>query len=42
MSEPHKCPKCSGRMEQGFIVDNTYGGHIVSHWAPGLPRSRSG
>ena len=38
MSEPHTCPKCPGRMEQGFIVDNTYGGHIVSHWAPGAPK----
>jgi predicted nucleic-acid-binding Zn-ribbon protein len=34
----HECPKCRGRMEQGFIVDNSYGALIVSHWAPGAPR----
>jgi uncharacterized protein (UPF0212 family) len=31
------CPKCSGRMEQGFILDNTYGARIVSHWVAGAP-----
>lgn len=25
-------------MNQGFIVDNTYGARGVSHWAPGSPK----
>lgn len=24
-------------MEQGFVLDNTYGGRVVSHWAAGAP-----
>ena len=38
MSTSQKCPKCPGRMEQGFIVDNTYGALVVSHWAAGAPQ----
>lgn len=34
---PHSCPKCNGPMEQGFVLDNTYGGRIVSQWAAGAP-----
>jgi hypothetical protein len=34
---PQQCPKCNGRMEQGFVLDNTYGARVVSHWAPGAP-----
>jgi hypothetical protein len=34
---PEQCPKCGGRMEQGFILDNTYGARVVSHWAAGPP-----
>ncbi len=33
------CPKCSGNMIQGFIVDFTQGGQIVSHWSSGAPQS---
>lgn len=33
-----RCPKCDGRMEQGFVLDNTYGGRLVSQWAPGAPQ----
>ena len=36
-SLPHACPKCSGRMEQGFILDNAYGAHVVSQWVAGPP-----
>ena len=32
------CPKCDADMEQGFILDNTYGGRLVSQWVPGPPR----
>lgn len=38
MFESHRCPKCPGPMEQGFIIDNSYGELLVSHWAPGVPR----
>jgi Domain of unknown function (DUF6487) len=31
------CPKCRAAMEQGFILDNTYGGRLVSNWAEGKP-----
>lgn len=24
-------------MEQGFVLDNTHGGRLVSHWARGVP-----
>jgi hypothetical protein len=24
-------------MEQGFVLDNTHGGRLVSQWAPGAP-----
>jgi hypothetical protein len=24
-------------MEQGFVIDNTHGGRMVSHWAAGAP-----
>ncbi len=34
---PTTCPKCAGKMEQGFTVDNTYGARGVSHWAGGHP-----
>jgi hypothetical protein len=33
-----QCPKCNGRMEQGFIIDFTHGGRMVSSWAPGAPQ----
>ena len=32
------CSKCNGNMEQGFILDNTYGARVVSHWAAGAPQ----
>jgi predicted nucleic-acid-binding Zn-ribbon protein len=31
------CPKCRARMQPGFILDNTYGGRIVSKWIEGAP-----
>ena len=34
---PQHCPKCNGRMEQGFILDHTHGARVVSHWAAGAP-----
>jgi hypothetical protein len=32
------CPKCQGEMEQGFVLDTTYGGRLVSHWSSGQPK----
>jgi hypothetical protein len=37
-SQPQRCPKCSGKMEQGFIFDMAHGTRLVSHWAPGAPQ----
>ncbi len=35
---PDRCPRCAGRMEQGFVVDNAHGGaRLVSHWVEGPP-----
>jgi hypothetical protein len=32
------CPKCNSSMEEGFIVDDTYGGRVQSQWAEGKPQ----
>jgi predicted nucleic-acid-binding Zn-ribbon protein len=32
-----QCPKCGSVMRQGFVVDNTHGGNVVSRWAAGAP-----
>ena len=32
-----ECPKCHGQLEQGFVVDHTYGAQVVSQWAKGAP-----
>lgn len=29
------CPKCGGTMEEGFVRDSTYGGHVESKWVEG-------
>ncbi len=33
------CPKCGGAMENGFLVDHTYGSVAPSEWAEGEPKS---
>lgn len=33
----HICPKCQGKMVQGFVVDFAYGALLVSSWFEGLP-----
>jgi hypothetical protein len=33
-----RCPKCGNEMQQGFVLDNTHGGRVVSQWVPGAPR----
>jgi len=34
----HTCAKCSGSMEEGFVVDHTHGGTMQSAWVEGQPR----
>jgi hypothetical protein len=36
-TSPNQCPKCNGRMQQGFVLDNTYGARVVSQWAADAP-----
>ena len=31
----NRCTKCNGRMEQGFLLDNTSGGIANAEWASG-------
>ena len=39
MSEDDKqCPKCEGRMAQGFVPDFSHGGAIAGRWNAGSPR----
>ena len=33
----YACPKCSGTMEQGFVLDITHGGVAQSRWVRGAP-----
>ena len=38
MSESNlNCPKCSAPMEEGFVVDHTYGASVPSNWVEGEP-----
>ena len=37
MASPKQCVKCGGSLEQGFVLDTTHGGRIVSQWVPGAP-----
>ena len=34
----HRCPKCNGVMEQGFVMDYAQGARLVSSWAEGPPQ----
>ena len=31
------CPKCGKSMQEGFVLDNTYGGRMISGWVEGAP-----
>lgn len=31
------CPKCQGRMEEGFLLDQTYGTRAPVDWIEGPP-----
>jgi predicted nucleic-acid-binding Zn-ribbon protein len=39
MSTSTKCPKCGRGMKEGFILDATYGGKLVSKWVAGKPEA---
>ena len=32
------CPRCSGQMEAGYIVDEGYGSRTVAKWVAGEPQ----
>jgi hypothetical protein len=32
-----RCPKCDGQMEEGFMLDRTYGAQLPSQWVEGEP-----
>jgi len=40
MADPHRslsCPRCSGSMESGYILDEGYGARTVAKWVAGEP-----
>ncbi len=38
MENSRECPKCRGRMELGFVVDESRFLRRQSTWAPGAPK----
>ena len=38
MPQSLQCPRCSGAMSEGYIVDKTHGGAGVSTWVEGEPK----
>lgn len=38
MNQTHTCPKCSASMENGLILDQTYGGMAQPAWIEGEPK----
>ena len=38
MKASGRCPKCDGRMAEGFLVDNGYGTAHISTWQAGEPQ----
>ena len=37
MAGSKTCPKCGGRMSEGFVVDADHGSNKVTQWAAGAP-----
>jgi hypothetical protein len=33
----HSCPKCGKAMAEGFVLDQSHGARLVSHWHAGKP-----
>jgi hypothetical protein len=40
MIQPRNCPKCDGRLSEGFVIDRGYGVVSVSTWQAGEPVKR--
>jgi predicted nucleic-acid-binding Zn-ribbon protein len=38
MVQTKQCPKCSGAMHEGFVLDATHGAMTVSSWVEGAPQ----
>lgn len=34
------CPKCEGRMEQGFVADSAHGATAIAQWHRGAPQQK--
>lgn len=39
MPSSTKCPKCSGEMEEGFVLDKSQNMNLQSTWVEGPPSS---
>jgi predicted nucleic-acid-binding Zn-ribbon protein len=37
VAQPKQCPKCSGSLAEGFVVDVSHGTMAVSSWIEGAP-----
>lgn len=37
MEREKVCGKCSGTMEEGFVMDRTYGANVPEEWVEGAP-----
>ena len=37
MKTAPKCLRCSAEMDEGFIMDATYGANLVARWVAGAP-----
>ena len=40
MASGSHCPKCNGRMEEGFTADHGHGAYHVAAWLRGKPDRR--
>lgn len=38
MKTAGRCPRCDGRMAEGFVLDHGYGTTHISTWQAGEPR----
>jgi len=38
MMQTKQCPKCSGAMHEGFVLDATHGAMTVASWVEGAPQ----
>jgi predicted Zn-ribbon and HTH transcriptional regulator len=40
MARPPRCPKCSGNMDESFVLDRTHGANLQSFWVEGPATKR--